>query len=428
MALQIFDPLIRGPLFGSLLIAVAASIFGVFAFVRREGLVGESIAHSTYPGIIIAAMLTGFFGWSEETFNVVLILGAFTCGWLGLGMITALRRLGLSADSALCFVLAGFFSFGVLGSSLCQHLFPFWQRQTVPYLFGQVAIMDDRHLIYGFALSALALLYSTLFFKEAMSDAFDPAFTKASQLKTSFSCHGYKIGMALVIVFAIKSVGVVLLSGLLVAPAIAARGCTSRLSIMLFLAPLFGVGGTFVGISASLFIEPLKVIAPGPLIVLSLSLLCLFVHMIAPREGLLARVVRRMRFRAKCLEENILKALWRVGSVGMCQESLRLLNLGSPSMVSWRLRALKRSGAISVASGFIVLTEKGQKRADHMVRLHRLWETYLAHELDVSAGRVHASAEQIEHVLTPELEKQLDMLVNVSVDPHSQVIPGKELA
>lgn len=429
---SLFDPLLCGPLFGSLLVAAALSIFGVFAFVRREGLVGEMLAHSTYPGIILAAFLTGILGGEEGFFSVALIACALIFGWLALKAAGALKRFGVSADSRLCFVLVAFFSLGMLGSSICQHLFPFWQRQSGAYLFGQVALMDERHLVIGLFLLGVAILYCRLFFKEAMAAAFDPAFSKSARLRTSFAERTYQAGLVLAIVFAIKSVGVVLLSGLLIAPAVAARGCTCRLLHMLFLAPAFALLGTLGGLSLSLFVPAFQAIPPGPLIVLILSLLCLGVHLVAPKSGLLARLVRRFIFRLSCLEENILKVLWRSQESGdalQCtdRESLYSLHLGSKGLISWSLAALRRQGDLAVEGRCIALTEKGLARAAHIVRLHRLWEAYLASQLDVSAARVHASAEQIEHILTPELEKQLEMLVDSDTDPHKSLIPAKDL-
>ena len=56
------------------------------------------------------------------------------------------------------------------------------------------------------------------------------------------------------------------------------------------------------------------------------------------------------------------------------------------------------------------LTPDGVHRAAHIVHLHRLWEVYLAHYLGVGAECAHRSAEEMEHVLTPELEKELTRL------------------
>ena len=68
----------------------------------------------------------------------------------------------------------------------------------------------------------------------------------------------------------------------------------------------------------------------------------------------------------------------------------------------------------------------GQHRAAKIVRLHRLWEVYLADYLGIGAEKVHHNAEEMEHILTPEIEEQLIKLLNdPKRDPHSQPIPPK---
>ena len=70
------------------------------------------------------------------------------------------------------------------------------------------------------------------------------------------------------------------------------------------------------------------------------------------------------------------------------------------------------------------LTPQGNIRANRIIRLHRLWELYLADYLGLKPERVHKSAEEMEHILTPELEKALtELLDNPKVDPHQQPIP-----
>ncbi|NGX53817.1 MAG: hypothetical protein K1000chlam4_00537, partial [Chlamydiae bacterium] len=62
------------------------------------------------------------------------------------------------------------------------------------------------------------------------------------------------------------------------------------------------------------------------------------------------------------------------------------------------------------------------------VRLHRLWEVYLVNYIGVGSERVHKNAEEIEHILSPELEKKLTRLLdNPERDPHNQPIPQPEV-
>ena len=66
------------------------------------------------------------------------------------------------------------------------------------------------------------------------------------------------------------------------------------------------------------------------------------------------------------------------------------------------------------------------REAKKLVRLHRLWEVYLVH-MGQAKERVHHNAEEMEHLLTDEIEQQLQKLLdNPRVDPHQQPIPRGE--
>jgi len=64
------------------------------------------------------------------------------------------------------------------------------------------------------------------------------------------------------------------------------------------------------------------------------------------------------------------------------------------------------------------------KGSARVVRLHRLWELYLTKYMQMPAHKVHENAEMIEHVLTPEMEKELEIQLGYpELDPHQSIIP-----
>jgi manganese/zinc/iron transport system permease protein len=72
------------------------------------------------------------------------------------------------------------------------------------------------------------------------------------------------------------------------------------------------------------------------------------------------------------------------------------------------------------------LTSEGAQRGRRITRLHRLWEVYLTDFVQIAPDHVHDDAESIEHVLTPELELQLEELLKRPLsDPHHREIPYK---
>jgi len=73
------------------------------------------------------------------------------------------------------------------------------------------------------------------------------------------------------------------------------------------------------------------------------------------------------------------------------------------------------------------LTETGRIAALRIVRKHRLWEVFLVEMLGFSWDNVHAVAEQLEHVESPELIRAIDKFLGYpKFDPHGDPIPAED--
>ncbi len=393
------DPLLRGPTLGCILMAVGASLVGAFAFVRGRSLLGEALSHAAYPGVVVAIALGGL-----AFSGIGALLGGFLFALLGLALMRWLEKRKVATDGALTFVLALFFGIGVTLASRVQFVKPAAYRQTQSLLYGQAATMTDLHLyLYGgLTLCVVAILL--LFYRPLKLAAFDPQFAKSCGISLRLADTLLLTLIALSVVLGIRSVGVVLVSAMLIAPSVAARPLVRTLGALLSLAALFGALAAFIGVAVSYESN----LPTGPLIVLAGSVFALASLLFAPRKGLLVRTLRRLRFSLQIREEHLLKALWK----------------GGAPPKSRSLGKLVREGWIEKREGRIALTRDGSLRAERIVRLHRLWEVYLVDTLGIGPERVHRSAEEMEHILTPELEKRLDTLLeHPKEDPHSSPIP-----
>jgi manganese/zinc/iron transport system permease protein len=215
--------------------------------------------------------------------------------------------------------------------------------------------------------------------------------------------------IVLAIVVGIRSVGVVLMAGMLIGPAIAARPWTHRLSRFFLLAGFFGTLSGFLGNYLSIIIPQGKYSLPtGPMILLTSSFFCFLSLLIAPRSGLISRFLRMRKFQFQCAVENGLKAIWKNDKTIL------------PKMVRWQLL---RKGWID-RNGH--LTSEGKEAAENIIRLHRLWEVYLVDYMGQKVEKVHRTAEELEHLMSPDLERQLsELLHDPQKDPHQQPIPKR---
>lgn len=436
------DPILRAPTIGCMLMCLSASIMGVAVFLRRESLIGETLAHASYPGIILGVLTAGLLSaanGSELLLSLFALSGAFVTALMGVWAAQAMQKhLKVPPDAALCFVLSTFFGVGLTIASEVQFSYTSLYRQAIGYIYGQAATMTDIHIaVYGilafFAVSMVVFLQ-----KEIQAMTFDRQFAKSLGMQVRSIETLLFILVSLAVIIGIRSVGVVLMSAMLIAPAVAARQFTNRLSSMFILAAVFGALSGFFGNYFSVRLTEIlsysypkaRIILPtGPMIVLTAAGICGFALLFAPERGLLLRSLRISVFRRACICENILKAIWRInphGAVTLNQvakyQSISLLHL------KFLMRGMVRNGWLErQGDNGYQLTDDGRLRAAKIVRLHRLWEVYLTNYLGIGGERVHCNAEEMEHVLTPELELELTRLLeDPKVDPHHQPIPPRE--
>lgn len=418
------DPVLQAPTIGSMLMCLSSALVGVIVFLRKRSLLGEALSHAAYPGVVLSVLFMAvFFPESSDGVALAILVGAFITSLLGLWVIEKMeRKFKVKSDAALCFVLSVFFGVGVLVASRIQFSHALWYKTVQIFLYGQAATMINIHVaIYG--VLALVLVISLfLLYRQIQMTIFDRDFSKTVGLAISWIDTLLFLLLVFAIVIGIRSVGVVLMAGMLIAPAVAARQFSNRFWIVLIWAAIIGAFSGFLGNYLSVEMPAWgnwKFSLPtGPMILLVAAAICILALLFAPQNGLFTRLVRIYRFRGQRLEENLLKFLWRQGGEASDEE---LKHLKSRTL----LRRLKRQGWI-VTHPKVRLTQDGRLKAAHIVRLHRLWEVYLVH-LGQGVEKVHRSAEEMEHIITPELEKELEELLgHPKHDPHAQPIPPKE--
>jgi len=221
-------------------------------------------------------------------------------------------------------------------------------------------------------------------------------------------------------VAAFKSFGSILVLGMFVVPPATARLLTDRLSTMLTLAAGLAVSACVIGyIVASP--DVLGGNASG-MIVLTAGAQFAAAFLFAPRHGVLAHLVRRMRLTERMAEEEILATLYRAEENPNFPATPRD-HAFAPTILALARWNLARKSELSDAK----LTDLGRKTAQSIVRAHRLWEAYLEKNFGLPLDHLHASATEIEHFLGPELQARLAAeLAGPNQDPHGRTIPPEK--
>lgn len=337
---------------------------------------------------------------------LAMTLGGFFFSLLGLKCVDWMEtKWKVKSDSALTFVLAAFMGWGILLASVLQKLHPIGYRQSLLYLYGQAATMTAyQALLYG-GFAALLILFLILFYPRLKLINFDSIFAASIGIRYKPLETAVFLLIVIAIILGIRSVGVVLMAGMLIGPAVAARPWSHRFSTLLIISSFFGLASALMG---NMLSYKFVLLPTGPMILLSSSFLCFMSLLIAPRSGLLVRFIRIQLFRFRCRMENGLKLIWKKPEL--------------KSELSPTIKFFMRLKGWLAKDG--TLTPQGETAAQKIVRLHRLWEVYLVEYLGQNVEKVHRTAEELEHLFSPALEQQLTMLLNnPEKDPHDQPIP-----
>lgn len=396
-------------LMGTGTLGLASGVVGTFAVLRRRSLVGDAVAHAALPGLGIAFMIVG-----DRNFAAML-LGALSTGLFGSFCISWLQKnTRIKGDAAIGIVLSVLFGLGVVISRIVQDDPSGNQAGLDSFLLGKTSGMVSQDLLLVTTVALVLLVMVLLFYKEFKLISFDPQFASVLGLPVlpmDMLLMGLLVGVTII---GLPAVGVVLMAALLIIPGVAARFWTDSLHIMVVLSGLFGLG---TGIAGTLLSSAYADLPAGPVIVLTGSVIFIFSLLIAPRRGVLARAYKGLKNDLRISYQNLLRTLFELTENETNNEAVLVNDIlrhrsFRPSELAGLLRLASLKKDVTRVPGAlgqrIRLTQSGLTHAEKVVRAHRLWEIFLVEQADIAPDHVHRDADEIEHVLTPEIMSLLE--------------------
>ena len=280
------DYTLRTITLGTAVLGAVTGMLGSFAVLRKQSLLGDAISHAALPGIALAFLVTG----SKD--SNVLLIGALISGLIGTFWIRGIiTKTHLKSDTALGLILSLFFGFGMLLLTFIQKQPNANQAGLDKYLFGQAATLVESDVWLMSFVTGLCLLVLLFFWKEFKILLFDKDYAETLGFNTKFIDILITSFIVLAIVLGLQTVGVVLMSAMLLAPAAAARQWTNSLGMMVFLAAIIGALSGVFGTAIS---STQNNLSTGPVIVLVASIFVLFSFIFSPSRGILFRQLRLM--------------------------------------------------------------------------------------------------------------------------------------
>lgn len=270
---------------GSAILGVISGALGCFAVLRKESLLGDGVSHAALPGVVLMFMITG----NKNT--EILLLGALVAGIVAsLSIIGIVRNSRVKFDAALALVMSSFFGLGMILLTYVQRKPNAQQAGLSRFIFGQASTLIRRDVIIMTGIAVVVFLVIFLFWKELKLFSFDPEFAQTLGFSTRKLTILLSFMTVLSIVVGLQTVGVILMSAMLISPAVAARQWTDSLFGMVLLAGIFGA---LCGVVGTLISSSLLKMPTGPSIVVCSSIIVLISLLFSPRRGMVFRLIKR---------------------------------------------------------------------------------------------------------------------------------------
>jgi len=354
------DYTLRTITLGTAILGAVTGMLGSFAVLRKQSLLGDAISHAALPGIAIAFLITG-----AKDSNI-LLLGALVSGLIGTFWIGGIiSKTHLKSDTALGLILSLFFGFGMLLLTFIQKQPNANQAGLDKYLFGQAATLLVSDVWMMTIVTSICVFVLLLFWKEFKILLFDADYTKTLGFNTKFIDILITTFIVLAIVLGLQTVGVVLMSAMLLAPAAAARQWTNSLSIMVFLAAMFGAcSGVFgTAISASQ-----NNLSTGPVIVIVAGIFVFISFIFSPSRGLLFKQIRFIKNRRDLQLHKTLAFMYHIAETHddiAHPHTTKILN-NFQGYTKSTLQKLVRKNYVKLEGSNWSLTEEGFKTASNL--------------------------------------------------------------
>jgi ABC-type Mn2+/Zn2+ transport system permease subunit len=280
------DTFVQRSLIACALIGFTNGFLGAFVVLRRLALMADSLSHSLLPGLALGLILFGLA-------PAGLFFGALCAALLvALGAQLLARGSRIKEDTALGILYTVAFSAGLVMISFVKV-----RISLMHYLFGNILVVSNADLwtTYGISLVVIPVLVALQ--RPLLLTLFDPTVAASQGVRVHALNLVLMICLVLTLIASLQAIGVILLLGLLIAPAATIYLLCDSYPVMLWGGGVLGALGSCVGLLISHWFN----LPSGACIVLVLGGVFCLTYLLSPRYGLLPRMLRRRHFHGESL-------------------------------------------------------------------------------------------------------------------------------
>lgn len=244
--------------FVCILIGIVCPLLGAFVINRELGFMGDAMAHSVLPGMIIAYSIgiNAFLGAIPNAIVIALLIGFLV------------RRFKISTDTSIGIIFSFLFSIGLIIMSVIGGT----RFNLEEVLIGQVLSVSNLDLIITSILSVAVITITLIFYRPLVYVGFDYYGATVSGIPSQKLDYLLLVLLSIVIVISLQVVGIILVVGLLITPAAAASLIVKRFKSVIILGIIIGIASSITGLYFSYHLD----LPSGPTIcVVSTMIFCI---------------------------------------------------------------------------------------------------------------------------------------------------------
>lgn len=261
----------RSGLVAAVLVGATSAVLSCLLVVRGQALLGDAIGHSVLLGVVLGYLAAGELG---------ILAGALLAAALAGVLISFVtQHAPVLPETAMGVVFAPLFALGLAIMSVARPR----GIDIFHVLFGNVLGVTTADLFLIGATGGVVVAVVLIGYRAWQLWSFDPVAAEAVGMRIAAMEYLFTVLLAVAIVAALQTVGVILVIAMLILPGATGALVATRLSTMMGVAVVAGVVSGAGGLFASFHLD----VASGPSIVIVGGALFAFTMLLAPRSGLL---------------------------------------------------------------------------------------------------------------------------------------------
>ncbi|MDV3181391.1 MAG: metal ABC transporter permease [Sweet potato little leaf phytoplasma] len=274
---------------GAALLGCASGIIGIIMILRKQCLLGDTIAHTILPGIVVMYLLT------QKTNEWVLWIGAIISSIVAIGLIELIKKYSiLPIDAILSLILSSLFGLGNILIALAQKI-SYSNKIAVleKFILGQIALISYNNVVYITIMTIITSVIIIFLWKEFKIFIFDSIFTRSIGFNIKLINFILNILLISIIIISLKLMGVILTSSFVTLPGIISLQFSNKLHINAILSAIITAIVSLIGIFVSYQIPN---IPTGPIIIIITDILIIATFLLSPKKSLITKYLRHKKY------------------------------------------------------------------------------------------------------------------------------------